>query len=252
MGDTTGISWTDHTFNSWWGCTKIAPGCDNCYAATLDARTGGDYWDPKKAPRRTKQPNWKKVLKWNEQAEIENRRHKVFCGSMMDWCDNAVPDEWRDDLWELIRATPHLDWQLLTKRATRIEACLPADWGDGYPNVWLGVTVEDMEFGYPRINALRRIPAAVRFISAEPLLSYLFEVDLSGIDWVIIGGESGPGYRPMNPEWASHLRFLCAVQAIPVWFKQWGGNTADKGGCQIWGREIKEFPRPRLLPEPPL
>ncbi|MEM6775636.1 MAG: DUF5131 family protein, partial [Pseudomonadota bacterium] len=173
MGDTTGISWTDHTFNPWWGCTKIAPGCDNCYAATLDARTGGDYWDPKVAPRRTKAPNWRKPRKWNEIAEISNRRRRVFCGSMMDWCDKNAPPGARAELFELIKQTPMLDWQLLTKRATRIQECLPADWGDGYPNVWLGVTAEDVEFGIPRINALREIPAAVRFVSAEPLLEDL-------------------------------------------------------------------------------
>lgn len=93
MGDTTGISWTDHTFNPWWGCTKIAPGCDNCYAATLDKRTGGNYWDAHQKPRRTKPNNWRRVMKWQEQAEIENRRHRVFCGSMMDWCDKEVKNQ---------------------------------------------------------------------------------------------------------------------------------------------------------------
>lgn len=242
MGDATGISWTDHTFNPWWGCTKIAPGCDNCYAAALDNRTGGDHWGEQK-PRRTSAANWRKPVKWNEQAEIENRRHRVFCGSMMDWCDKNAPEGALDDLWDLIRATPMLDWQLLTKRATLIRERLPDDWGDGYENVWLGVTVEDAEHGYPRIKALRDIPARVRFLSAEPLLEAVPAIPLSGINWVIIGGESGPGFRKMHASWAVNLALSCKTHNIPTWFKQWGGNSKDKGGCLIEGVELKQWPR---------
>lgn len=243
MGEKTEISWTNHTFNGWWGCTRIAPGCDNCYAATLDARTGGDYWNPHVAPRRTMPENWRKVIKWNEQAVIENRRHKVFCGSMMDWCDKDAPEGARDDLFQLIKQTPMLDWQLLTKRATLIKRSLPSDWGDGYHNVWLGVTVENKEFGFSRIDELREIPAKIKFISAEPLLSSLNGICLEGIDWVIIGGESGPGWRPMNRAWVDDLMSACAHESIPVWFKQWGGNTKGKGGCEINGREHKFWPK---------
>jgi len=245
MGDTTGISWTDHTFNPWWGCTKIAPGCDNCYAATLDKRTGGSYWDPGQKPRRTSVSHWRRVMKWNEQAEIENRRHRVFCGSMMDWCDKDAPPGALDELWELIRSTPMLDWQLLTKRATLIKYRLPADWGDGYDNVWLGVTVEDTQFGYPRIDALRKIPAKVRFLSCEPLLCHLdyFLAMLWGIDWVIVGGESGPGYRPMEKKWAEHVIEQARIARVPVWFKQHGGNSSNKGGCRIGGVEYKAWPK---------
>jgi len=243
MGDTTGISWTDHTFNPWWGCTKIAPGCDNCYAAALDARTGGNYWDAKQEPRRTKPNNWRKVLKWNEQAEIENRRHRVFCGSMMDWCDIDAPDGARDELFKLIKATPMLDWQLLTKRATLIKRSLPDDWESGYKNVWLGVTVENKEYGYPRVDELRNIPAQVRFISGEPLLCDVSDIDLAGIDWCIIGGESGNGFREMQPEWAGGLLAAARKQDVAVWFKQWGGNSRDKGGSEIEGFEVKQWPR---------
>lgn len=242
MGDTTGISWTDHTFNPWWGCTKIAPGCDNCYAATLDARIGGNYWDAHQKPRRTKANNWRRVMKWQEQAEIENRRHRVFCGSMMDWCDKDAPEGARGELFELIRATPMLDWQLLTKRATLIAKNLPVDWGDGYDNVWLGVTVENAEYGYPRIDALRAVPAKTRFISAEPLLGEVDDIYLEGIHWVIIGGESGPGFRAMEWRWADDLLIACEDQGVPVWFKQWGGNRRDKGGCELNGREYKHWP----------
>lgn len=106
MADKTAISWTDHTFNPWWGCTKIAPGCDHCYAAALDKRTGGDFWNAKQKPRRTSAANWKKPLKWNAQALADGKRHKVFCGSMMDWCDKDAPVGALDDLFDLIRKTP--------------------------------------------------------------------------------------------------------------------------------------------------
>lgn len=243
MGETTAISWTDHTFNPWWGCTKIAPGCDNCYAAALDNRTGGNYWDAKQKPRRTSKANWRKVLKWNKQAIDEQRRHRVFCGSMMDWCDKDAPAGALSGLFELIKSTPMLDWQLLTKRAALIKDRLPSDWGTGYANVWLGVTVENEEYGFPRLEALREIPAKIRFVSAEPLLSNIYDIYLGGIQWVIIGGESGPGCRAMPWEWADDLMVSCEDQNTPVFFKQWGGNTKDKGGCEMNGREHKSWPR---------
>lgn len=242
MAEDTGISWTDHTFNPWWGCVAIAPGCDNCYASALDARTGGNYWNAHQPPRRTKANNWRTVLRWHEHATITNRRLRVFCGSMMDWCDKDAPAGAREELFELIRATPMLDWQLLTKRATRIAECLPDDWGDGYDNVWLGVTCEDIRYGYPRLEALRSIPARLRFVSAEPLLEALPGIDLTGIDWVIVGGESGPGCRPMAAEWATDLIARCDESGVSVWFKQHGGAGRDKGGCLIAGAERKEWP----------
>ncbi len=242
MAEETGISWTDHTFNPWWGCTAIAPGCDNCYAAALDKRTGGDYWNPKVMPRATKTSNWNKVIKWNEQAEIENRRHRVFCGSMMDWCDKNAPSGALEKLWQLIKMTPMLDWQLLTKRATLIKNRLPSDWGDGYENVWLGVTVENQEYGFPRVDELKDTPAKVRFLSIEPLLENLGPMNLSGIDWVIVGGESGAGFRAMEGAWALSAVNQCIEQSVPVWFKQWGGNKKDKGGSLIGGSELKQWP----------
>lgn len=243
MAEETGISWTDHTFNPWWGCTAIAPGCDNCYAAALDKRTGGNYWNAKVKPRRTSKGNWNKVTKWNKKATEENKRHKVFCGSMMDWCDKDAPEGALNDLFDLIHETPMLDWQLLTKRATLIKDRLPADWGDGYPNVWLGITVEDNNFGYKRLDAFREIKAKVKFVSAEPLLSDINDADLSGIDWIIFGGESGPNARPLKLEWFEELARKCRFIGIPIWFKQWGGNTKDKGGKEIYGKVYQEFPR---------
>lgn len=242
MADKTEIAWTDSTFNPWWGCTKVAPGCDNCYAAMLDKRTGGDHWGNNKTPKILSDSNWKKPVTWNRKAEKAGQRHRVFCGSMCDWTDKNAPPGHLDRLWGVIRDTPYLDWQLLTKRAPRIEQSLPDDWGDGYENVWLGVTVEDRKHGLPRLEHLRHVPARVRFLSVEPLLEELGEIDLSGIHWVIVGGESGPGARPMEQAWAESVTRQCEHQGVPVFFKQWGGQR-NKGGCMIQGREVKQWPR---------
>lgn len=242
MSDETGIAWTDSTFNPWWGCTRVSPGCDNCYAATFDKRVGGDYWNPKIAPRHMSEQNWNKPLKWNREAEATGNRRKVFCGSMCDWADNKAPEGARDRLWDLIRRTPWLDWQLLSKRETLIERSLPPDWGNGWKHVWLGATVEDRAFGLPRINRLRRIRACTRFLSIEPLIENLGPLDLTGIHWVIVGGESGPGFRAMNPAWADAVVEQCLETGVPVFFKQWGGLGRDHGG-DIWnGMKLHQFP----------
>lgn len=242
MAETTNIAWTDSTFNPWWGCTKIAPGCDNCYAHDLDKRTGGNHWG-NGSPRLMSEDNWKKPVKWNKAAKLSGIRHKVFCGSMCDWADNNASIEERERLWNLIKATPMLDWQLLTKRASNISKYLPSDWGDGYGNVWLGVTVEDNKHGLKRIEYLSEIPTFIRFLSIEPLLEDLEPLKLSerGIDWVIVGGESGHKARPMELAWVENIIEQCRLNNVPLFFKQWGGKK-DKGGCLINGIEIKEFP----------
>lgn len=242
MGDKTSINWTNYTFNPWWGCDRVSPGCDNCYAAALDKRTGGDYWNPRVKPRRTKTNNWNKVISWQKKAKRENVNLKVFCGSMMDWCDKNSPEGALTALWELIRNTPNLTWQLLTKRASLIQKCLPEDWGEGYDNVWLGVTVEDVDFGGKRLDIIKKIPAKVKFLSCEPLLEDISELDFTNIDWVIIGGESGPGFRPMKKKWAISLIEKCENLKIPVWFKQNGGNTRNKGGILIDAKIIQNWP----------
>ena len=135
MAEKTGIAWTDSTFNPWWGCTKVAPGCDNCYAATLDHRTGGKHWEPLVEPRTMSTDNWRKPRKWNKTASESNVRHKVFCGSMCDWADNHAPSGQRDRLWDLIRETPSLDWQLLTKRAPNIWLCAFYGWNHPFFNL---------------------------------------------------------------------------------------------------------------------
>lgn len=243
MADATAISWTDHTQNFWWGCSAPAgAGCDHCYAAALDRRTGGNHFGIGTMPRLTTLQNQNKPFRWNREAEITGVRQRVFCGSVMDWADKNAPGGARDGImWPTIRATPMLDWQLLTKRSNNIRRMLPADWGDGYPNVWLGVTVENKRSGLRRLEQMRSIPAKVRFLSIEPLLEDLGEIDLSGFHWVIIGGESGAKHRIMERTWVDNIIRQCREQEVAVFFKQWGGRNG--GGCVIDGIEIKEWPQ---------
>lgn len=220
MAENSKIEWCRHTFNPWLGCTKLTPACDNCYAEGWAKRTGqAGLWQGER--RRTSAANWRLPLKWDRAAAAAGERHRVFCASLADVFDNQVPPEWRTDLWELIRATPNLDWMLLTKRPENIRKMLPPNWGDGWPNVWLGTTVEDAE-RVRRIAVLRRAPARIRFLSCEPLLGDLGTLDLTGIHLVISGGESGPRARPMHPAWARALRDQCAAAGVPFFFKQWG------------------------------
>lgn len=251
MAQDTIIAWTDATFNIAWGCEKISDGCKHCYADTLSARYGHDVWGPGR-PRRTFGPKrWAEPEKWDRQAAAEGRRHRVFCSSMTDWLlDDPTIDAERAKLWDLIRRTPNLDWQLLTKRSDRIADALPADWGpDGYPNVWLGVSVENRRHGLPRVDHLRSIPAVVRFLSCEPLLEDLGEFDLTGIDWVIVGGESGPGHRPMDHEWARSIRRLCDRMGTAFFFKQSSSHLTERG-IELDGEIVREFPTPRLVDDP--
>ncbi|CAB4137541.1 COG4422 Bacteriophage protein gp37 [uncultured Caudovirales phage] len=250
MAENSAIEWTDHTFNPWIGCQAVSPACDHCYAEKLvNGRMAGNFAER----RRTSEQNWNLPLRWNRTAEKEGRSFRVFCASLADVFDNQVPELWRDDLWRLIAATPHLDWLLLTKRPQNIRRMLPVaemgvpDWGDaGWPNVWLGTTAENQEQLAIRAWHLSQVPAAVRFLSCEPLLSALdcnaqnrwgtrWHVLTGGIryatsgpavtgriHWVIAGGESGPGARPMHPDWARSLRDQCARAQVPFLFKQWG------------------------------
>jgi protein gp37 len=191
----------------------------------------------------TSESYWKQALKWQRLAAAAESRRRVFCGSMCDWADKRAPAGQRDRLWQVIRSTPDLDWQLLTKRAPNIQRYLPDDWGNGYPNVWLGVTVEDRKHGLARLEVLKQVPAALRFLSMEPLLEDLGQLDLTGIAWVIAGGESGPAARPMDPEWVLNIQRQCQEQGVPLFFKQWGSRGYGKGGCILLGQEFKEWPR---------
>lgn len=231
MGEKTGIAWTDHTFNGWWICTEVSPGCDNCYARALAHRWG--YGWGKGVPRRLlSDKHWLEPLKWNAKAEKEGKRHRVFTSSMADWADSEVPTEWRARLWELIRQTPWLDWQMLTKRAIT-RTVLPADWWDyafGYPNVWLGVSVESPAYEF-RIHNLLKIPAEVHWVSAEPLLADLHYDAWRGVDWWVIGGESsqaGRKARPFDVQWARNAIQSGKRTGAKIFIKQLGSSPYDK------------------------
>jgi protein gp37 len=247
VGKKTKIPWCDHTFNIVWGCVEVSPECANCYARTMSRAWGPNLWG-KEAPRKifgTKY--WEDPLKWNAEAAAEGRRHRVFCSDMADvFEDHPTVAQERAKLWPLIRQTPWLDWLLLTKRADRIATCLPADWGSGWPNVWLGVTVGHSSTVW-RADHLRVIPAVVRFVSAEPLLTPLPNLDLEGIDWLIVGGESGPDSkrREMDPQWARDLRDRCSAAGVAFFFKQISHRQPDQGDLD--GERIREFPTPRAV-----
>lgn len=257
MAENTKIEWTDHTFNPWEGCQKVGPGCDNCYAETRNARyAGGEAinWGPGAPRRRTSASNWNKPLMWNKNADAfmakHGRRQRVFCASLADVFDNAVDLSWREDLFQLIAATPNLDWLLLTKRIGNVPAMVAIIPGWMPPNVWLGATITNQTEAERDIPKLLELPARVRFLSMEPLLGPvdLTRVPISGsghhqfdpiitanvleraeaypplpqVDWVIVGGESGTGARPMHPSWAQGLRDQCEAAGVPFLFKQWG------------------------------
>lgn len=235
MAENSKIEWTHHTFNPWIGCQKVGPGCDHCYAEAWDARglqRQETRWGAHAGRTRTSPANWRKPLAWDRAAAAAGERHRVFCASLADVFDNhaSILPEWRDDLWALIRATPHLDWMLLTKRPGNIAKMLPEDWGRGYPNVWLGCTVVNQEEADRDVVKLFEVPAAVRFLSMEPLLGPIKIFDNSRgpdpdsllLNLIIVGGESGPGARPMHPDWARSLRDQCVAAGAAFHFKQWG------------------------------
>lgn len=248
MGKNTNIGWTDHTFNIAWGCTKVSPACTNCYAETFAKRTGFKVWGQDAERRVFGENHWREPVRWNAQAEKEGRRHRVFCSSMADvFEDHPTVDQEREKLWPLIKATPMLDWQLLTKRAERISECLPDDFdARTYPNVWLGFTAENQEWFARRAMAILEQPGLWRrpvlwFVSCEPLLGPIdFKFALGWIKWVIVGGESGVRRRPLDLENVRMLQRQCSQTAF--FFKQIGGLRPDSGGCELDGREYKQFP----------
>lgn len=253
MSANSNIEWTDHTFNPWEGCQKVGPGCDNCYAETRNARFSGGSainWGPGAPRRRTSASNWNKPLLWNSKSDeffaTHGRRQRVFCASLADVFDNAVDPQWRADLFKLIEKTPNLDWLLLTKRVGNVKdqvesACALAagetgllkEWQNGvWPeNVWIGASIVNREEMLRDAPKLSSIPAKLRFWSSEPLLGDLGDIDPSLLpDWVIVGGESGPGARPMHPTWAQNLRDACIANGVPYLFKQWGEWTPKDPG----------------------
>lgn len=261
MGQDSKIEWTHHTFNPWWGCVRVSPACEHCYAEAFAKRTGHTIWGPPQTtPRRLFGPkHWAAPLKWNAKAAAAGERHRVFCASMADvFEDHPQVAEARDCLWQLIDATPHLDWLLLTKRPENIAAMLP--WRVvPRPNVWLGTTVENQQWAAERIPPLLAVPAVVRFLSCEPLLGpldlerWLVTYDsqhrepwaLRGeLHWVIAGGESGPHHRPLDLNHVRSLRDQCQESGAAFLFKQIGGRTPKAGGRLLDGRTWDQYPEP--------
>jgi protein gp37 len=240
----TAIEWTDATWNPVTGCSRVSPGCDHCYAETLSLRFGWSKkpWTPGNAaenvvlhPERLRKP-----LSWREPR-------MVFVISMSDLFHERIPTGFLRQVLDVMEACPQHTFQVLTKRPERALAHLSA-YRKVLPNVWVGVSIETAQFAW-RASVLREVPAAVRFISAEPLLGSLFDggrahwnLDLTGIDWLIAGGESGYGYRPMREEWALELRDACLEAGTAFFFKQWGGRTPKSGGKVLDGREWCNYP----------
>jgi len=239
MGKDSKIAWTDHTFNPWHGCAKISPGCLNCYAEGVSKRWGKDLWGVG-ADRMSMSDNyWTQPKKWDNFCAKNGVRKKVFVGSMCDLMeDRRDLDDARARLFNLVTSTPNLDWLFLTKRPQNYKMLLPASWlGEhgGPPNVWYGCTVECQDTAEFRINELAQIPADVRFLSCEPLLSPL-NLGLIGtapkdwgygycevgslINWVIVGAESGARRRPFSRDWARDIRDECLLAGVPFFYKQ--------------------------------
>ncbi|PRE88430.1 phage Gp37/Gp68 family protein [Burkholderia gladioli] len=262
MSENSKIEWTDHTFNPFIGCTKVSPGCDNCYAEhMMDTRMHRVKWGPGQPRARTSAANWREPVRWNARHEeffaAHGRRQRAFCASLADVFDNAVPAAWRRDLAALIEATPALDWLLLTKRIGNAAAMLVDMFPAGTPDhVWLGATVVNQAEADRDVPKLLATPAHVRFLSIEPMLGpvdlgrawhgeaavggrcpgrylpALREVPRPSISWVIAGGESGPGARPEHPDWPRALRDQCAKAGVPFLFKQhgeWAPGSGDFG-----------------------
>lgn len=228
------IEWTNATWNPVTGCTKTSPGCKHCYAERMAKRL-----------RAMGQANYARGFQLTLQEhmlDIPLRWRKprlVFVNSMSDLFHKDVPTPFIQRVFQTMEQAPQHTFQVLTKRADRLrEVAHQLPWPE---NVWMGVSVENADY-LDRINDLRTVPANVRFLSLEPLLGPLTEIDLTGIGWAIVGGESGPGARPMAPEWVRHLRDACAADGVPFFFKQWGGTNKKKTGRLLDGRVWDEMP----------
>jgi protein gp37 len=272
MGEATGISWCHSTFNPWWGCTPISPGCDRCYAEIFAHRMGLEWG--KDAPRRFfGEKHWREPLRWNKKAGEAGERWRVFCGSMCDILDNwyGKPifgsdkdrDYWdrevygrvgkwlstaRLKLWDLIEVTPNLDWLLVSKRPQNYPQMLPDRWIQPPRNLWLMTTVESPEYLW-RLKSLAQVPAVVHGVSWEPGLAYVDFKPYADIHnlWVIGGGESCPGARPFELDWARRVRDDCREIEVPFFLKQLGGYPDKRDNPTLWPSDlqVQQFPRVR-------
>lgn len=248
MGAKTEISWTDATFSPWWGCVKVSPGCDHCYADSFSHRLGLKIWGKDSDRRFFGDKHWQGPVSWNKAAGKAGARRRVFCASMCDVMeDRSDLDGVRDRLYKLINATPHLDWLLLTKRPQNFRRFLPPSMvAKPERNVWLMTTIESDEYLW-RADALKRVDAVVHGLSVEPLLGDIPRIGahLDDIEWVIVGGESGHGARPMDADWARRIRDECRSRGIAFFMKQMGGarNKRDQLEDLPEDLRIREFPK---------
>ncbi|WP_406485814.1 DUF5131 family protein [Streptomyces phaeochromogenes] len=249
MSDRSSIEWTEATWNPTTGCDRVSDGCDNCYALTLakrlkamgsakyqndgDPRTSGPGFDLTVHPDALRVP-----LGWKAPRT-------VFVNSMSDLFHARVPLDYVEQVFDVIAQTPQHTYQVLTKRARRLRQV--ADRLEWPANLWMGVSVESTK-ELPRVDDLRQVPAAVRFLSCEPLLGALDGLDLTGIHWVIAGGESGPRFRPMEQEWVTGIRDACLQADVAFFFKQWGGRTPKASGRHLQGRTWDQMPMPEPVP----
>ncbi|WP_265545088.1 phage Gp37/Gp68 family protein [Roseomonas mucosa] len=239
MADASDIEWTDATWNPVTGCTKISPGCDNCYAARFSERFRGTPGHPFESgfdltlrPARLEQP-----LLWR-------RPRRIFVNSMSDLFHKSVPAPFIEHVFDTMERAHWHQFQLLTKRSSLMRDFLKCRYAarPAPPHIWIGVSVED-QARVSRIKHLQQAPAAVRFLSIEPLIAPIGQLDLTGIHWVIVGGESGPRARPMDAEWVRDIRDQCIAAGVPFFFKQWGGFRPTQNGRTIDGRLWDEFPQ---------
>jgi protein gp37 len=247
MAKVSKIEWTDTTWNPVRGCTKISPGCKHCYAETFAERfrgvPGHPYergFDLRLVPEKLLEP-----LHWASSR-------MVFVNSMSDLFHEAVPANYIAAVAKVMSATRWHTYQVLTKRAVRLKEFLCSDlsWAGSLAHIWWGVSVEDRKYGLPRIEELRRAPCTIRFLSVEPLLEDLGDFDLTGIHWVIVGGESGREARPMRRDWVVRILEQCRAAHVPFFFKQWGGTQKKRTGRLLDGRTYDEFPASSRVPSP--
>jgi protein gp37 len=247
MSVQTSIEWTDATWNPVRGCTKISPGCKHCYAETFAERFRGvkghpyeQGFDLRLVPEKLTEP-----FAWRSPK-------LVFVNSMSDLFQDGVPDDYIEAVCRVMVAAKWHTFQVLTKRSERLRKLLSGQlrFAADQAHVWWGVSVEDRKYGLPRVDLIRRAPAKTRFLSIEPLLEELGDIDLSGMSWVIVGGESGPGARPMQRDWVVSIRGQCEAYSVPFFFKQWGGVRKARNGRELDGRTYDEYPPRVTAPVP--
>ena len=250
MGDTTTISWTHATYNAWYGCQKVGPGCDNCYAEVWDARfNGAEHWGPGAPRKRTAQRTRNRPLRWQREAAAAGERRRVFCSSLSDIFDNAVDPEWRREIGDMIRRTPDLDWMLLTKRIGNVPRMVERDFGAMPGNVWLGISVVTQEEADRDIPKLLDVPAGIRWLSMEPLLERVVVAPemMAALDMIVVGGESGANARSMDLDWAHDLLEQARAGDTAFHFKQMSeaDHPRTYGDVEAFPEalRIREFPK---------